>query len=243
MVEMQFADFVTCGFNQIVNNLAKSHYRWGQNADVVVRMPTGAGVAAGPFHSQSNEAWFFHTPGLKIAYPSTPFDAKGLLAMSFEDPNPIIFFEHKALYRSVTSQVPAEYYTIPFGKARIVREGKKASIITYGAAVHWAQKEVEKEGLDVEIIDLRTLLPYDKEAIAESVMKTNRVMVLHEDTITGGIGAEIAAWISEEFFRYLDAPVMRLGSMDTAVPFAPTLEKEFLPQSKIGMKLQELLGY
>lgn len=243
MVEMQFADFVTCGFNQIVNNLAKSHYRWGQQADVVVRMPTGAGVAAGPFHSQSNEAWFFHTPGLKIAYPSTPFDAKGLLATSFDDPNPVIFFEHKALYRSVTSQVPEESYRIPFGKARIVRSGSKASIITYGAAVHWAVQECEKGGFDVDVVDLRTLLPWDKDAVAASVKQTGRVLVLHEDCITGGIGAEIAAWISEELFRWLDAPVMRLGSMDTAVPFAPTLEKGFLPQSKISEKLRELLGY
>ena len=243
MVEMQFADFVTCGFNQIINNLAKSHYRWQQNADVVVRMPTGAGVAAGPFHSQSNEAWFFHTPGLKIAYPSTPFDAKGLLNMSFEDPNPVIFFEHKAMYRSVSSKVPAEFYTIPFGKARIVKPGSKATIVTYGAAVHWANAEVEKLGLDVEIIDLRTLLPYDKESIAASVKKTNRVMVLHEDTITGGIGAEIAAWISEDLFQFLDAPVVRLGSLDTAIPFAATLEQGFLPVQKIGEKLKALLAY
>lgn len=243
MVEMQFADFVTCGFNQIINNLAKSHYRWQQNADVVVRMPTGAGVAAGPFHSQSNEAWFFHTPGLKIAYPSTPFDAKGLLNMSFEDPNPVIFFEHKAMYRSVSSKVPTEFYTIPFGKARIVKPGSKATIVTYGAAVHWANAEVEKLGLDVEIIDLRTLLPYDKESIAASVKKTNRVMVLHEDTITGGIGAEIAAWISEDLFQFLDAPVVRLGSLDTAIPFAATLEQGFLPIQKIGEKLKALLAY
>ena len=243
MVEMQFADFVTCGFNQIVNNLAKSHYRWGQHADVVVRMPTGAGVAAGPFHSQSNEAWFFHTPGLKIAYPSNPFDAKGLLATSFDDPNPVIFFEHKALYRSVSSQVPEEAYGIPFGKARMVREGSKASIITYGAAVHWAEKTCASAGLDVEIIDLRTLLPWDKDAVAASVKKTGRVLVLHEDCITGGIGAEIAAWISEELFRWLDAPVMRLGSLDTAVPFAPTLEKAFLPQGQLAGKLEELMGY
>jgi len=243
MVEMQFADFVTCGFNQIINNLAKSHYRWAQNADVVVRMPTGAGVAAGPFHSQSNEAWFFHTPGLKIAYPSNPFDAKGLLNMSFEDPNPVIFFEHKAMYRSVSSKVPVQYYTIPFGKARIVKAGTKVTIVTYGAAVHWAELAVEKLGLDVEIIDLRTLLPYDQETIVKSVKKTNRVMVLHEDTITGGIGAEIAAWISEELFQYLDAPVARLGSMDTAIPFAATLEKEFLPIGKIEEKLKVLLAF
>jgi 2-oxoisovalerate dehydrogenase E1 component len=243
MVEMQFADFVTCGFNQIVNNLAKIHYRWGQHADVVVRMPTGAGVAVGPFHSQSNEAWFFHTPGLKIAYPSNPFDAKGLLCMAFEDPNPVMFFEHKALYRSVSGKVPAGFYTIPFGKARIVRPGNRATIVTYGAAVHWALRAVEKEGLDVEVLDLRTLLPYDREAIAASVIKTSRVLVLHEDTITGGIGGEIAAWISEDLFRHLDAPVMRLGSLDTAVPFAPTLERGFLPSDKITGKLRELLEF
>lgn len=243
MVEMQFADFVTCGFNQIVNNLAKIHYRWGQHADVVVRMPTGAGVAAGPFHSQSNEAWFFHTPGLKIAYPSNPFDAKGLLCMAFEDPNPVMFFEHKALYRSVSGKVPAGFYTIPFGKARTVRPGNRATIVTYGAAVHWALRAVENEGLDVEVLDLRTLLPYDREAIAASVIKTSRVLVLHEDTITGGIGGEIAAWISEDLFRHLDAPVMRLGSLDTAVPFAPTLERGFLPSDKITGKLQELLEF
>lgn len=243
MVEMQFADFVTCGFNQIVNNLAKSHYRWGQNADVVVRMPTGAGVAAGPFHSQSNEAWFFHTPGLKIAYPSTPFDAKGLLNASFEDPNPVIFFEHKALYRSITSKVPSEFFTIPFGKARTVQHGNKATIVTYGFGVHWAMQAAKEHQLDVEILDLRTLLPYDQEAIAESVRKTNRVLVLHEDTQTGGIGAEIAAWVAEDLFHYLDAPVARLGSLDTAVPFAPTLEKAFLPTGKIIDKINGLLAY
>lgn len=243
MVEMQFADFVTCGFNQIVNNLAKSHYRWGQNADVVVRMPTGAGVAAGPFHSQSNEAWFFHTPGLKVVYPSTPFDAKGLLNMAFEDPNPVVFFEHKALYRSLSGLVPAEFYTIPFGKARIARPGTKASIITYGAAVHWSLSAVEKLGVDVEILDLRSLLPFDKEAIEASVRKTNRVLVVHEDTMTGGIGGEIAAWISEHCFRHLDAPVMREASWDSAIPFAATLENGFLPRERIGEKLKELLGF
>jgi len=240
---MQFADFVTCGFNQIVNNLAKSHYRWGQNADVVVRMPTGAGVAAGPFHSQSNEAWFFHTPGLKVVYPSTPFDAKGLLNMAFDDPNPIIFFEHKALYRSLTGLVPPEYYQIPFGKARLVRQGSKASIITYGSAVHWSLAAVEKSGLDVEILDLRSLLPFDKEAIAETVRKTNRVLIVHEDSMTGGIGGEISAWISENCFKDLDAPVMREAAWDTAIPFASTLEKDFLPKERIGVKLKELLTF
>lgn len=243
MVEMQFADFVTCGFNQIVNNLAKSHYRWGQHADVVVRMPTGAGVAAGPFHSQSNEAWFFHTPGLKIAYPATPFDAKGLLNMAFEDPNPVIYFEHKALYRSLSGLVPEAWYTIPFGKARIARPGSKATVVAYGAAVHWACQSAEKLNLDLEVVDLRTLLPYDKEAIADSVRKTNRVMVYHEDTLTGGIGAEIAAWISEDLFRWLDAPVQRVGGMDTAIPFAATLEEGFLPKKRFEEKILELLNF
>lgn len=244
MVEMQFADFVTCGFNQIVNNLAKSHYRWGQNADVVVRMPAGAGVAAGPFHSQSNEAWFFHTPGLKVFYPSTAEDAKGMLIAAFEDPNPVVFFEHKALYRSVSGQVPEGYYTVEIGKARRVTEGSRATIVTYGFGVHWAQEELEKNGIgDVEIIDLRTLLPWDKESVAESVRKTGRVLVLHEDTVTGGIGGEIAAWIAENCFEYLDAPVKRLASLDTPVPFAPNLEWNFLPRNRIVHVLNELLNY
>lgn len=243
MVEMQFADFVTCGFNQIVNNLAKSHYRWAQNADVVVRMPTGAGVAAGPFHSQSNEAWFFHTPGLKIAYPSTPYDAKGLLNMAFDDPNPVLFFEHKALYRSLSGKVPAEFYTIPFGKARVVSSGTKATIVTYGAAVHWAIASAEKLGGDIEVIDLRTLLPWDKETVAESAKKTGKVLVVHEDTLTGGIGAEIAAWISEHCFQWLDAPVMREASLDSAIPFCDTLEQAFLPKERITKKLEALLEF
>jgi len=243
MVEMQFADFVTCGFNQIVNNLAKSHWRWGQNADVVVRMPTGAGVAAGPFHSQSNEAWFFHTPGLKIVYPSNPFDAKGLLNMAFEDPNPVIYFEHKVLYRSLSGLVPEEFYTVPFGKARLAATGNKATIITYGAGVHWSVTAAENCGGNVDIIDLRTLLPFDKEAIETSVKKTGRVLIVHEDCLTGGIGGEISAWISEHLFRYLDAPVLREASWDTAIPFAPTLENEFLPKGRIASRLEELLGF
>lgn len=244
MVEMQFADFVTCGFNQIVNNLAKSHYRWGQNADVVVRMPTGAGVAAGPFHSQSNEAWFFHTPGLKVFYPSNAIDAKGMLLAAFEDPNPVIFFEHKALYRSVSGMVPEGYYTTEIGKAQIVQEGTDCTIVTYGFGVHWALEETQKAGLNnVEIIDLRTLLPWDKETVAASVKKTGKVLVLHEDTITGGIGGEIAAWISENCFEYLDAPVKRLASLDTPVPFAPNLEWNFLPKSRIVQTLNDLLNY
>lgn len=243
MMEMQFADFVTVGFNQIVNNLAKMHYRWGQNADVVVRMPTGAGVGAGPFHSQSNEAWFFHTPGLKIVYPSTPEDAKGLLLAAFEDPNPYLFFEHKALYRSVSGLVPDAYYTLPIGKARICRSGEEATIVTYGAPVHWATELAEKEGYDLEIIDLRTLLPWDQETVFASVRKTGRVMVLHEDTLTGGIGAEIAAAIAENCFQYLDAPVVRAGALDTPVPFSVPLEHEFLGKERFKNKLKSLLGY
>jgi len=243
MVEMQFADFVTAGFNQIVNNLAKIHYRWGQNADVVVRMPTGAGVGAGPFHSQSNEAWFFHTPGLKILYPSSPAEAKGLLLTAFEDPNPYLFFEHKALYRSVSGPVPEGYYTLPVGKARVVREGSDATIVTYGMGVQWALREVEECAYDVEIIDLRTLMPWDAETVLESVRKTGRVLVLHEDCLTGGIGGEIAAVIAEEAFRWLDAPVMRHGSMDTPVPFALSLEQQFLGVDRFKIKLKALLNY
>lgn len=244
VVEMQFADFVTCGFNQIVNNLAKTHYRWGQNADVVVRMPTGAGTAAGPFHSQSNEAWFFHTPGLKIVYPSNPYDAKGLLCAAIEDPNPVMYFEHKLMYRSIADQIPADYYTLPIGKAALVSEGSDISIITYGMGVHWA-KEVMSQMPDVsaDILDLRSLLPWDKEAVAATVRKTGRVLVAHEDTLTGGIGGEIAAWIAENCFQMLDAPVLREGSLDTAVPFAPPLEAVFLPKQRIREKIEQLLAF
>lgn len=244
VVEMQFADFVTCGFNQIVNNLAKSHYRWGQNADVVVRMPTGAGVGAGPFHSQSNEAWFFHTPGLKILYPSNPRDAKGLLNAAIEDPNPHLFFEHKFLYRSMSEAIPDDYYTVEIGKAALASEGDDISIITYGMGVHWAKQALESlEGVSADIVDLRTLLPWDKEAVEASVKKTNKVLVLHEDTLTGGVGAEIAAWISEHCFEYLDAPVSREASLDTPVPFSRPLEENFLPQQRFLNKLKRLLEY
>jgi 2-oxoisovalerate dehydrogenase E1 component len=243
MVEMQFADFVSCGFNQIVNNLAKIHYRWGQNADVVVRMPTGAGVAAGPFHSQSNEAWFFHTPGLKIVYPSNPADAKGLLNAAIEDPNPYLFFEHKALYRSISGQVPDDYYTIEVGKAKLEKEGEAVSIITYGMGVHWAIKVTDELGIDADILDLRTLLPWDKDAVRKTVEKTGKVLFLQEDCLTGGIGAEIVAWISEHCFELLDAPVMREGSLDTPVPFAPSLEKNFLPLDRFREKLKNLIAY
>ncbi len=244
MVEMQFADFVTEGFNQIVNNLAKTHWRWGQQVDVVVRMPTGAGTAAGPFHSQSNEAWFFHTPGLKIVYPSNAYDAKGLLCAAFEDPNPIMFFEHKVLYRSHKETIPDDYYTVAIGKANLVSEGKDLSIITYGMGVHWA-KEIIKEmpAVSADILDLRTLLPWDTKAVADTVKKTNRVLVLHEDTLTGGVGAEISAWINEHYFTYLDAPVVRVASLDTPIPFAPTLEQNFLPKTKLKEKIEQLLNF
>lgn len=241
MVEMQFADFVTCGFNQIINNLAKINYRWGQNADVVVRMPTGAGVGAGPFHSQSNEAWFTHTPGLKVVYPSTPHDAKGLLLAAFEDPNPVMYFEHKQLYRSISGLVPDDYYTIEIGKANLVKEGDDVSIITYGAGVHWALEAASS--ISADILDLRTLLPFDKEAIEKTVKKTGKAIILHEDCLTGGIGGEIAAFISENLFESLDAPVMRCGALDTPVPFAIPLENNFLPKARFGEMLSELVAY
>ncbi|CAN5903548.1 dehydrogenase E1 component subunit alpha/beta [soil metagenome] len=244
MMEMQFADFVTEGFNQIVNNIAKIHWRWGQNADVVIRMPTGAGVAAGPFHSQSNEAWFFHIPGLKIVYPSSPADAKGLLLAAFEDPNPVLFFEHKALYRSISGDVPDDYYTIEIGKAKNVREGNSVSIITYGFGVHWALEILQKHpGISADVIDLRTLMPLDKEAIFASVKKTGKVIVLHEDTLTGGIGGEISALIAENLFEYLDAPVVRVASLDTPVPFATELEQNFLPVSRFEAALLKLSAF
>ena len=243
MVEMQFADFVTCGFNQIINNLAKTHYRWGQNADVVVRMPTGAGTAAGPFHSQSNEAWFTHTPGLKVVYPSNPVDAKGLLCAAIEDPNPVMFFEHKLLYRSISAPVPDAYYTTPIGQAALVREGQEMSIITYGAGVHWASALADELQLDCDIVDLRTLLPWDEEAVRRTVEKTGRVILLHEDTLTGGLAGEIGAWIAENCFRSLDAPIMRVASLNTAVPFAPSLEKQFLPQQRLREAVEKMRGY
>ena len=243
MVEMQFADFVTCGFNQIVNNLAKSHYRWGQAADVVVRMPTGAGTAAGPFHSQSNEAWFTHVPGLKVVYPSNPHDAKGLLCAAFEDPNPVMYFEHKLLYRSLSGPVPTAYYTTPIGQAALAQAGHELSIITYGLGVHWALAACQELGIAADILDLRTLLPWDTEAVARSVRKTGRVLILHEDTLTGGLGGEIAAWIAEHCFAHLDAPVRRVASLDTAVPFAPQLEVDFLPTQRLREQLLALRAY
>ncbi len=244
VVEMQFADFATCGFNQIVNNLAKSHYRWSQNADVVIRMPTGAGVGAGPFHSQSNEAWFFHTPGLKVVYPSNPADAQGLLLSAIEDPNPVLFFEHKALYRSISGPVKSGYHLVPIGQALVINRGNDATVVTYGMGVIWAEQLLAKQPeLNLELIDLRTLLPWDKETVAKSVRKTGKVLVLHEDCETGGVGGEIAAWIGEHCFEHLDAPVMRVGSLDTPVPFSSILEENFLPKQRFIKKIAALLEY
>jgi 2-oxoisovalerate dehydrogenase E1 component len=244
VVEMQFADFVTCGFNQIVNNLAKLHYRWGQHADVVIRMPTGAGVGAGPFHSQSNEAWFFHVAGLKIVYPATPYDAKGLLAAAIDDPNPVLFFEHKALYRSISEEIPDDYYTLPIGEAQTIREGEDLSIITYGMGVQWALKALDAmPEISADLIDLRTLAPLDLEAIRRSVESTGKAIVLHEDNLTGGIGAEVAAWIAEHCFEVLDAPVARVGALDTPVPFSKNLEKDYLPEERFRARLAELAAY
>ncbi len=244
IMEMQFADFATVGFNQIVNNLAKIHYRWGQQADVVIRMPTGGGVGAGPFHSQSNEAWFVHTPGLKIVYPSTPGDAKGLLIAAINDPNPVLFFEHKALYRSVTGEVPSEYYEVEIGKAYTVRSGTDITIITYGAAMHWALDFAEKnKDISIELLDLRTLLPLDYDAIEEAVAATGKVLILHEDSLIGGIGGEIAAWIAEHCFSYLDAPVMRCASLDTPIPFNLELEKNFMAYSRLAKMVEQLIHY
>ena len=244
MMEMQFSDFATVGFNQIINNLAKIHYRWGQNADVVVRMPTGGGVGAGPFHSQSNEAWFVHTPGLKVVYPSSPIDAKGLLIAAINDPNPVLFFEHKALYRSVSGLVPDEYYEIQIGKAKHVMAGEDISIITYGAGVHWALDYAKKHpSISIDITDLRTLLPLDYDAIQSSVMRTGKVIILHEDSLTGGIGGEISAWISEHCFHLLDAPVLRCASLDTPIPFNLELEKNFMAYTRLGEYVERLMQY
>jgi 2-oxoisovalerate dehydrogenase E1 component len=244
VMEMQFADFVTVGFNQVINNLAKIHYRWGQNADVVIRMPTGAGVGAGPFHSQSNEAWFVHTPGLKVVYPSTPHDAKGLLIAAVNDPNPVMYFEHKALYRSITGNVPVEYYEVEIGKARQVRTGHDVSIITYGTGVIWATEYADAHPeISIDILDLRTLLPLDYKAIRASVNNTGKVLVLHEDTLIGGVGGEIASWIGQNCFEFLDAPVMRCASLDTPVPFNIELEKSFLAKSRLDEMIQKLINY
>lgn len=243
VMEMQFADFVTEGFNQIVNNLAKIHWRWGQKADVVIRMPTGAGVGAGPFHSQSNEAWFTHVPGLKVLYPAFPADAKALLLRAIDEPNPVLFFEHKALYRSVKGPVPENYHHLPLGKAAVLREGKAASIISYGAGVHWALAYAENSDYDLEIIDLRSLAPLDEATLIASVAKTGRALVLTEDTLFGSLADSIAALLNEHCFQQLDAPVMRLGSLDTPVPFAAALEEAFLPKGRLAEKIKSLLDY
>ena len=243
VVELQFSDFVTSGFNPVINLLAKSFYRWNQIADVVLRMPCGAGVGAGPFHSQTNEAWFTKTPGLKVVYPAFPYDAKGLLATSIEDENPVLFFEHKALYRSVYQDVPTDYYTIPLGKASLLQEGKDLSIITYGAGVHWALKEIKEHQISADIIDLRTLQPLDKEAIYKSVKKTGKALILHEDTLFGGIASDISALIAENCFKYLDAPVKRVGSLETPIPFAKNLEDQFLPKNRLHAEIIDLLNY
>jgi len=244
VVEMQFADFVTVGFNQIVNNLAKTHYRWGEKADVVVRMPTGAGTGAGPFHSQSNEAWFTKTPGLKVVYPAFPEDAKGLLLAAIDDPNPVLYFEHKYLYRSLTSPIPDGYYTIEIGKAVTLKTGGKFAIITYGLGVHWALDYLKNNPeSDATLIDLRTLQPWDKETVRDAVKSTGRVLILHEDTLTNGFGAEISAWIGEHCFQYLDAPVLRCASLDTAIPMNKALEDEFLAKARLTETIEKLLKY
>ena len=243
MMEMQFSDFATCGFNQIVNNLAKIHWRWGQNADVVVRMPTGAGVSAGPFHSQSIEAWFTHVPGLKVVYPAFPHEAKGLLLAAFEDPNPVLYFEHKALYRSISEDVSEGYFTEEIGKASLLKEGNDLSIITYGMGVHWAIDLIDQEKISADLINLKTLSPIDYETIYTSVQKTGKALILHEDVLIGGIGGEISANITEHCFEYLDAPVKRVASLDTPVPFAADLENGFLANSKLKEKVLELLNF
>ena len=244
VVEMQFADFVTSGFNPVVNYLAKSYYRWNQNADVVVRMPCGAGVAAGPFHSQTNEAWFTKTPGLKVVYPAFPVDAKGLLNTAINDPNPVLYFEHKALYRSVRQEVPIDYYTIPFGKASLVKEGNDITIVSYGAAVHWALDALEKHPeISADLLDLRTLCPLDTEAILQSVKKTGKVIILQEDSLFGGIASDISALIMEQCFEYLDAPVKRIGSLETPIPFIGQLEEQYLPKQRFEEALLALYKY
>ena len=244
MMEMQFSDFVTSGFNPIVNLLAKSNYRWNQKADVVIRMPCGAGVGAGPFHSQTNEAWFTHTPGLKVVYPAFPYDAKGLLATCIEDPNPVLFFEHKALYRSIRQDVPTNYYTLPLGKASLINEGNDVSVITYGAGVHWALDSLKDlKHISVDLIDLRSLAPLDTDAIYNSVNKTGKVMILQEDSMFGGIASDIAAMIMENCFEKLDAPVKRVASLETPIPFAANLEADYLPKSKFKNDLLDLLAY
>ena len=243
VVELQFGDFITSGFNPVINLLAKSFYRWNQKASVVLRMPCGAGVGAGPFHSQTNEAWFTKTPGLKVVYPAYPADAKGLLATAILDENPVMFFEHKALYRSAYQEVPKDYYTIPFGEATKLKEGNEVSIISYGMGVHWVMELLESMEISADVIDLRTLQPLDTSTVFTSVQKTGRALIVHEDTLFGGIGSDLSALISENCFEHLDAPVMRIGSLETPIPFTKNLEKNYLPKDRIKEKLQQLLDF
>ncbi|MEC8133238.1 MAG: transketolase C-terminal domain-containing protein, partial [Bacteroidota bacterium] len=244
VVELQFSDFISSGFNPVVNYLAKSHYRWGQEANIVLRMPCGAGVGAGPFHSQTNEAWFTKTAGLKVVYPAFPYDAKGLLTTAIEDPNPVLFFEHKALYRSIRQDIPNDYYTLPIGKASLIKQGHDVSIISYGAAVHWALETLEKNPLiSADLIDLRSLKPLDFGCILDSVKKTNRVIILQEDSLFGGIASDISAHIMENAFEYLDAAVQRVGSLDTPIPFANSLEQQYLAKDNFETALKALLDY
>ena len=243
VVELQFGDFITSGFNPVINLLAKSHYRWGQPADVVLRMPCGAGVGAGPFHSQTNEAWFTKTPGLKVVYPAFPFDAKGLLCTAIEDPNPVLFFEHKLLYRSVYQEVPEDYYTLPFGKASLLREGDDLTVVSYGAGVHWAIEVLDKHELSADLIDLRSLQPLDEEAIFTSVRKTGKLIILQEDTLFGGIASDISALVTENCFESLDAPIKRVGSALTPIPFAKNLEEKYLPKERFETEVLSLIKY
>jgi 2-oxoisovalerate dehydrogenase E1 component len=246
MVEMQFGDFITCGFNQIVNNVAKTKYRWDEAVPMVIRAPVGGGTGAGPFHSQNVEAWFIHVAGLKVVQPATPFDAKGLLLAAFEDGNPVLYLEHKFLYRSAKGPVPEGYYTVPIGRAHVAREGRDATVVTYGIGVPWALDAAARlatEGREIEVIDLRSLLPWDREMVFESIRKTSKVLVLHEAPLTGGFGGELAATIGEELFEWLDAPVMRLGGLDMPVPFSKALEDIYRPKRRVEGALQQLLAY
>jgi 2-oxoisovalerate dehydrogenase E1 component len=246
MVEMQFGDFVSCGFNQIVNNLAKTHYRWGARVPVVLRLPVGGGTGAGPFHSQNPESWFTSVAGIKVVAPATPYDAKGLLIAAFFDGNPVVYLEHKALYRSARGPVPGGRYMVPIGAARVARAGRDATVVTYGVGVVWALEAGERlagEGIEIEIVDLRTLLPWDQETVMASVRKTGRALVLHEAPLTGGFGGEIAAAIGSGAFEWLDAPVQRLGSLDTPVPFSKKLEEQFMPRARLVDSLRSLIAY
>jgi len=243
-MEMQFADFASSGFNPIVNYLAKSHYRWGEKADVVIRMPCGGGVGAGPFHSQTNEAWFTKTPGLKVAYPAFPVDAKGLLNTAINDPNPVLFFEHKGLYRSIYQNVPSDYYTLPFGQASLLKEGNDITIVSYGAGVHWALETLEKQPeINADLIDLRTLSPLDTNTIYTSVRKTGKLIILQEDSLFGGIASDISALVMEHCFEHLDGPIKRVASIETPIPFAKNLENNYLPKDRFVTELQDLLAY